>query len=261
MASQEVSKVSAVAEAFRLWRLYGFSTPRELVLEDVALAQGVVVLEGRLDSADARLIRTGTRGLIRIKADIPEPGRKRFAVAHELGHWLLHKSISQVLACTSEDMVAKYKASAPEIEANYFAAELLMPEKLFAPRIARTDLSLQLLKDLAIYFQTTLTATAIRYMDFSDDYCAFVVSEAGRVRWWRGSTRFEELCWIEPGMQLSRDTIAGGAFMGESVPNGPERVDAFAWIKNAERLESETLLEEVLMADRYGQVISLLRLP
>jgi hypothetical protein len=42
----------------------------------------------------------------------------QFAVAHDLGHWLLHKNVSQVLACTSEDMVAKYKASPPEIEAN-----------------------------------------------------------------------------------------------------------------------------------------------
>jgi IrrE N-terminal-like domain len=100
--------------------------------------------------------------LIRVKEDILEPGRKRFAIAHDMGHWLLHKNVSQVLACTSEDMVAKYKASAPEIEANYFAAELLMPEKLFAPRIDRASLSVRLIKDLAADFQTTLTATAIR---------------------------------------------------------------------------------------------------
>lgn len=75
------------------------------------MALGVLILEGPLDSADARLIRRGAHGLIRVKQDIPESGRKRFAIAHELGHWLLHRNLSQVLACTSEDMVAKYKAS------------------------------------------------------------------------------------------------------------------------------------------------------
>lgn len=260
MVSPQASKISAVGEAARLWRLYGFTSPRDLVLEDLALALGVIVLEGRLDSADARLIRTGQYGLIRVKTDIPEAGRKRFAIAHDLGHWLLHKNVSQVLACTSEDMVAKYKASAPEIEANYFAAELLMPEKLFTPRIRRPSLSVQLLKDLAAEFQSTLTATAIRYVELSDDYCAVVISENGRVRWWRGSTLFEELCWIEPGSSVSADTVAGGLFKGEPVPNGPERVDASAWVEDTSKLADDGLLEEVLPLERYRQVISLLRL-
>jgi Zn-dependent peptidase ImmA (M78 family) len=261
MSSPEVSKVFAVAEAVRLWRLYGFTSPGDLVLEDLALALGVMVVEGKLDSADARLIRTGKRGLIRVKEDIPEPGRKRFAVAHEVGHWLLHKNVSQVLACTSEDMVAKYKASPPETEANCFAAELLMPEKLFTPRIRRASLSIQLLKDLAADFQTTLTATAIRYVELSDDYCAVVVSEQGRVRWWRGSERFEELCWIEAGSPLSADTVAGGLFKGESVLTGPQRVDASAWVEDASKLEDATLFEETVAFERYGKAISLLRLP
>jgi hypothetical protein len=42
----------------------------------------------------------------RLKESLRRP--KRFALAHELGHWLLHRNISQVLACTSENMVAKY---------------------------------------------------------------------------------------------------------------------------------------------------------
>lgn len=261
MTSPQVSKIFAVAEAARLWQLYGFTSPRDLVLEDLALALGVIVLEGRLDSADARLIRTGKRGLIRVKEDIPEPGRKRFAIAHDLGHWLLHTNVSQVLACTSEDMVAKYKASAPEIEANYFAAELLMPEKLFVPRIRRPSLSVQLLKDLATEFQTTFTATAIRYVELSDDYCAIVISEKGRVRWWRGSAGLEQLCWIEPGSSLSVDTVAGGLFKGEPVPDGPERVDASAWVEDTSKLGDDIFFEEVFPLERYSQVISLLRLP
>lgn len=261
MPSPQVSKVLPAAEAARLWRLYGFAAPSDLVLEDLALALGVVVLEGRLDSADARLIRKGQQGLIRVKEDIPELGRKRFAIAHELGHWLLHKNVSQVLACTSEDMVAKYKASAPEVEANYFAAELLMPEKLFAPRIRKARPSLQLLKELATDFETTLTATAIRYVEVSDDYCAVVVSERGKVRWWRGSAVFEELCWIEPGSLLSRDCVAGAIFSGEAPPSGPQEVDASAWVENPGKLEDDTLFEEAFLVERYGQIISLLWLP
>ena len=142
MLSREFIRTTATGEAERLWKVYGFSSPQDLVLEDLALARGVIVTEGRLDAMDARLIRQGDHGLIRVKQGMPETGKKRFAIAHELGHWELHKQISQLFACTSSDMVASYKASVPEAEANYFAAGLLMPEVLFAERSHRSGFCL-----------------------------------------------------------------------------------------------------------------------
>lgn len=258
MSNTKISDVLPVAEAACIWRLYGFTSPSELVLEDIALANGVIVVDGRLDSADARLIRKGKHGLIRIREDIPEVGRKRFAIAHELGHWLLHAKVSQVLACTDEDMRAKYKGSVPEIEANFFAAELLMPTKLFSPQVRDARLSMQLVKRLAAEFQTTLTATAMRTVDLSDDYCAIIVSEDNRVRWWHGSPRFNDVCWIETRAELSLESVAGMIFGGQDVPSGPQEIDATAWLGESERLERDTMFEDVVAAGRYGQVISLI---
>ena len=78
------SPVIAHSKASSIWNLYGLTSPGELVLEDIALAMGVLVIEGRLDGADARLLRKGSKGIIRVKESIPERGRKRFAIAHEL---------------------------------------------------------------------------------------------------------------------------------------------------------------------------------
>ena len=222
---------------------------------------GVLVIEARLDKADARLIRKGPRGLIRVKQDIPEPGRKRFAIAHELGHWTLHREESQINACTDHNMVAKYRASAPEVEANYFAAELLMPEDLFAPCIRNRRPSFTLISSLATDFRTSLTATAIRYAEVSDDYCAVVVSEGDKIRWWRGSTRFEERFWIEAGSPLAPESVAGSLFHGEPAPVGPEAVRSEAWLECKGDYEHETLLEEVFPLEAYGQILSLLYLP
>lgn len=163
-----IELVLAGGRAAQFWTRYGITAPDELVLEDLAFALGVAVLEGRLDSADARLIRAGNKGLIRVKADIPEQGRKRFALAHEIGHWVLHEKVSQVLSCISEDMVARYKSSAPEAEANAFAAELLMPERHYRGKAAGGDPGPALLKALAGYFKTTLTATAVRFVEVSE---------------------------------------------------------------------------------------------
>jgi Zn-dependent peptidase ImmA (M78 family) len=179
------SPVIPHGQANGIWTPYGLASPKDLVLEDLALAMGVLVIEDRLDGADARLLRRGSKGIIRVKATIPENGRKRFAVAHELGHWVLHESLSQIVACTSDDMLEQYKASVPEIEANYFASALSMPEFLFRPKIRGTRHSIDLIKALADEFGTSLTATFIRYVELADDYCAVVSSEGGRVRWWR----------------------------------------------------------------------------
>ena len=257
---REPSKVIATGAAISLWRLYGLTSPDELVLEDLALSLGVLVIEAKLDKADARLLRKGPRGLIRVNRDIPEPGRKRFAIAHELGHWALHRE-SQVNACTDQNMVSMYRASPAEVEANYFAAELLMPGDLFAPRIRRVRPSFALITSLANEFRTSLTAAAVRYAEVSDDYCAVVVSEGGRVRWWRGSERFAEHYWIEPGTPLGPETIAGSLFAGEAVPRGPEEVEDDAWADRREGGEPETFLEEAFPLEAYNQIISLLYLP
>ena len=64
------------------------------------------------------------------------PLRRRFTIAHEIGHHILHRTGQQALFCRKanvrEDTPAKTKAPLPvsEQEANAFAAALLMPAEL-----------------------------------------------------------------------------------------------------------------------------------
>ena len=52
MALSEFKQTVATGGATRLWKRYGLTSPRELVLEDLGLAMGVVVIEGPLDGVD-----------------------------------------------------------------------------------------------------------------------------------------------------------------------------------------------------------------
>lgn len=58
--------------------------------------------------------------------------RQRFTIAHELGHLLLHSDeefhIDEKRPLARRDEVSSQATDAREIEANQFAAELLMPE-------------------------------------------------------------------------------------------------------------------------------------
>ena len=63
------------------------------------------------------------------------PARRRFTIAHELGHWRLHRHGDEAVYCRSSvvdsDVVSARPAlPAPEEEANAFAAAVLMPAQL-----------------------------------------------------------------------------------------------------------------------------------
>lgn len=53
-------------------------------------------------------------------------GHQNFTLAHELGHWFLHKGVS----ISDDDHVLGYSSDKVEQEANEFASELLYPEEL-----------------------------------------------------------------------------------------------------------------------------------
>ena len=181
------NRVLAAAAAHGLWKRYGFTAPQYLVLEDLALALGIVVVDDRLDSATARLVRDGNRGIIRVSDRIRDPGRRLFAIAHEIGHWELHKERSHLLACTDDDMLARYGGSPLEVEASVFAGSLLMPERQCVERANSRRPKRDVINDLCDYFGTSLTATALRFVETARDYYVFVLSEGNRIRWWRAS--------------------------------------------------------------------------
>lgn len=136
-----------------------------------------------------------------------------------------------------------------------------MPEKLFALMLRRVRPSFALVSELAGEFQTSLRATATCCAEVTDDYWAVVVSECGRIRWWRGSESFEERFWIESGALLSPKSVAGSVFRGEPVPTGPREVERDVWAECREGYEHDALVEEVLPLPAYDQILSLLYLP
>lgn len=258
MTNPKANPVTSAAAATRLWRRYGFGTIENLVLEDLAMALGIVVLDGDLKAADAWLVRKKDSGIIRVSKSIPEPGRRRFAIAHELGHWQLHREISQLVSCTNADMVSSYKASSPELEANAFAAELIMPRHLFAPAMSESRPTAKFVNHLADLFGTTRTSVAYRIADLSTDYFAFVMSKDGVITWWQASEPLRELIWIDSGEEIPDDSVAAQVFRNESVSGIPEKIDVESWFSQNRGLRVSYIYEDIIHMPSYGQVLSLL---
>jgi Zn-dependent peptidase ImmA (M78 family) len=260
MASNRRPSAIPFAKAAQLWETFDWKHPDALNLENLAMALGALILYRPLQSAEARLTRKGDRGIIRVRDDLEPPTRRRFAVAHELGHWQLHQSVSQLFVCTEADMIADYRNSSIEAEANSFASALLMPAHLFVERIRSHRPTFDELESLAAYFNTSLTATAIRRVDVSGDYCAVVVSRASRVKWWRGSDDFEDAYWINPGSALPRQSPAR-ELTATCRTSSPVRTPANVWADERHGMYAQEFVEESAYFPRYDFTMTLISLP
>src|SRR5439155_21592204 len=84
-------------------REYGLRLPIELDVEAIAALRGAYVREEALEGCDGRLVKRGRQGIISVKVSIIEPGRKRFTIAHELGHFELHDAGAELIVCVEKD--------------------------------------------------------------------------------------------------------------------------------------------------------------
>ena len=121
--------------------------PGDISIEDIAWTRGAIVVEDGLRGADARLVYMPgvLPGIIRVNATIPHLGRRRFAIAHELGHMELRHNPGAPTECGEKQFVMWYKSqNDKELEANLFAAELLLPETMFRRKLEKTIPSFEL---------------------------------------------------------------------------------------------------------------------
>jgi len=116
---------------------------------------------------------------------IPSEGFRRFTVAHELGHYFLEGHYKHIFADGNSRHVSDsgYSSDDPfEREADAFAAALLMPSALFKSACSRVAPGFKAIETLSEKCVTSLTATAIRYADLSDDPIAVIGSKDNRVQ-------------------------------------------------------------------------------
>ena len=88
------------------------------------------------------LIRGGAgRGIVIGVNSLHHSNRQRFTIAHECGHLRLHKGkqsyVDRSFRINRRDEVSSQATNAEEIEANRFAAELLMPYDLIKEDLMR----------------------------------------------------------------------------------------------------------------------------
>jgi Zn-dependent peptidase ImmA (M78 family) len=216
----------AVAHAKRLVRDLRIQRAGEIDIELIAAHLNILVRRIALQLEEGRLLRTTHHGIINVAESAYASNKWRFVIAHEIGHFLRHPENDSFEACTRGDL-SNYVGTDREAQANDFAAELLMPESLFEKGCDRNRPCLRDVADLANQFQTSLTATALRFVRFAPEPCAVVHSTNGLVDWVDWSTTF--CLGIRKQTKLDNRTYAGDLFAGKVVADRPSQVDGDAW--------------------------------
>ena len=177
----EPDKFLAETKAGGLLLRYSINTPG---FDIVALARvlGIDVEYGGLEQIEAWLLRRNDGlGVIRVKSS-PYQNRQRFSIAHEIGHWVLHEGRSQGYLCTVKDLT-DYRRSPEEVEANVFAASLLIPRHFIDAAIFSRDPNFAQVQLLADKCKTSITSSARRIVELSTRKLVLVCSWNGKIEW------------------------------------------------------------------------------
>lgn len=154
--------------------------------------------------------------------------RRRFSVCHEIAH--------RVLELPSEHSgVSSWsyaKRSPNEILCDVFAAELLLPYKLFKPLVERPDISLAVIDELAKNCVASNMATGSRFATLARAPCAFVLAEQGKVRYAARSTALREArAWVPLWAPLPTASASARCRAGITCAS-PEEVEADVWFSD-----------------------------
>jgi Zn-dependent peptidase ImmA (M78 family) len=178
--------------------------------------------------------------------------RQRFTVCHELAHIILGLPSEH----TSDPSWSYAKRTPNEILCDVFAAELLLPYKLFRPLVADQDCSLAAVDALAGRFEASVVATGSRFATMTTYPCAFVLAERGKVRFSSRSAKMREAkAWIPNRVDLPDGSFAKRRREGE-VGIGPDEVDPGIWFEDWDR--DDTFFEDARHVAKYDQTIALL---
>lgn len=120
---------------------------------------------------------------------IASKGRINFTLAHELGHYLLHRKISpKGMQCSGRTMLNwKAERGQVEVQANIFASFLLMPLDDFREQIRGVQIGMDLMRHLADRYEVSITAAILKWLGLTNKRAMIVIGKDGFIDWARSS--------------------------------------------------------------------------
>lgn len=188
-------------------------------------------------------------------------GRIRFTLAHELGHFLLHRDKKDSFQCSEMDMLNwSDEEKNIESQADLFASYLLMPLDDYREQVT-TTIDLDLFSHCADRYGVSLTAAILKWLDHTDQKAVLVMSNDGFMKWaWSSKSAFKAGAYFRTRNNVI--PIPDNSLAANSVIKTDRKgiaVRANIWFKNAEPIAD--IKEMKIYSKQYDMVLTLLILP
>lgn len=210
------------------------------------------------------LIRYGEEYAIGYRDDIESEGYKRFSVAHELGHYFLPEHPESVFGNRGihHSRAGFNSGDKYELEADRFAAALLMPENLFNKEMNKTKEGLDAVVILSKQCLTSLEATAIRYIQKTSIPAVVIRSQNNKIDYCFMSNSmkdFGNFTWIKKGDVVPTETETFHFNKDKDKISLSQKESNETDIQNWFDIEqSIPALEEIIGLGKYGKILTII---
>ncbi len=165
------------------------------------------------------------------RSNKPQSTRARFTIAHELGHYFIdnHRiGLKSGLLTPHFSVNNENTSNRIEREADYFASCLLMPEDRFKKFVHRKKFDFSIIREAAEHFNTSNTATAIRFSAIGNHPLMIVFAEQGKIRWKWASADFPYQFLLYTN-KVPENSVMGEYFLNGIQVNATEEVWGIDW--------------------------------
>lgn len=231
----------------------------EVTKQKFAEPVGVITPHG-IDGIDGMLSKRKKHKdwCISYDENVAVPGRINFTLAHEFGHYLLHRTLRDTFQCGQKEMMDydSRESRRLEAQANMFASYLLMPRNDFDDQIRGQAISFELFGHCAERYQTSLTATLLKWLEFTEETAMLVVADHDEFICWSFCSQSAKRLGVykAPGEVVPASVLE---YLKTNTSNSrlPRRALAGVWHPIEEAIES------VIVSDQFEQLIFLIHFP
>lgn len=217
----------------------------------ICMKLGIEIIEAPI-KADAYLECEGGGSYIVLKETLSDK-RKKYTIAHELGHFYIPWHSELMFGCDIKEMDFEKDYAPREKEANLFAAELLMPTEEFKVKFSG-KISYDTVSSMANVFDVSFQAALNRCVDLAHEDCMVVCSYERCIKWFKAT---EDFPLFLTRKRVSQSSGADELFDSQSLRIKTIEEPGYIWFEDG---EDKTISEESIVFPNYKEVISIIHL-
>jgi len=243
----------------------GITDPLQLPIEVIINSKNILIKEEDIDGADGRILMKENSGIITLNSRIDFYPKKRFVLAHELGHFELHRHLKKGFNDNDETLNHSEQPyfSKEEIEANEFASEFLMPTSVFRRECNQKVFNHKVIEHLAQRFQVSKTAAILKFAkkDNGNHPIFIVCCQNNKMKWFKKSDDWWYYSLFKKGSPPPTSSVAhevfkkGIAYYGEEATQQIWKSD---WFEMKEDEQDSKFYEYCLFVPSLNYMISVI---